>query len=335
MLPECKKVFVMAAVLAFTLAASAQDAPPQKDDETVETFKVSVDVVNVFFNVKDGHGALIPGLHKEDFQLLEDGGPQTIKYFSSESNQPLTLGLLIDSSISQERVLPMEKQVGSSFLREVLRQKDLAFVISFDVDATLLQDYTANPHDLRAGLERAHINAPTRNVMMPGTGGNPVPTAGGRPRGTVLFDAVYLASDEMLSKEVGRKAVILLTDGADYGSRKDLRQAIEAAQRADVICYVLLVADRDWYWMNGAAYPGSGDVKKLSAETGGRLIDVGSKPEKLKEAFDQIANELRSQYSVGYTPTNTKRDGSFRKIEIKAAKGYKIQARRGYYARIE
>ncbi len=322
MSPECKKMLAVAAVLAFVLVAPAQNPPAQQDDQSVETFKVSVDVVNVFFNVKDGHGALIPGLHKEDFQILEDGGP-------------LTLGLLIDTSISQERVLPMEKQIGSAFLREVLRQKDLAFVISFDVGVDLLQDYSSNPRDLRTGLERAHINAPTRGMTFPGTGGNPVPTADPRPRGTLLFDAVYLASDEMLAKEVGRKAVILLTDGADYGSRKDLRQAIEAAQRADVICYVLLVADRQWYWMNGAAYPGSGDVKKLTEETGGRVIDVGSKPEKLKEAFDQITNELRSQYSLGYTPSNSKRDGGFRKIEIKSQKGYKIQARRGYYSRTQ
>jgi len=326
-------MFAVTAVLAFVLAASAQNPPPQQDDQSVETFKVTVDVVNVFFNVKDGHGALIPGLHKEDFQIFEDGGPQTIKYFSSESNQPLTLGLLIDTSISQQRVLPMEKQVGAAFLREVLGQKDLAFVISFDVNVELLQDYTANPSQLRSGLELAKINAGTTGVMAPGTGGNPIP--GQRARGTLLFDAVYLASDEMLSKEVGRKAVILLTDGVDSGSRKDMRQAIEAAQRADVICYVLLVADRDWYRMRGYSYPGEGDVKKMAAETGGRLFDVGNKPEKLKEAFDQIANELRSQYSLGYSPTNTNRDGGFRKIEIKSPKGYKIQARRGYYARTQ
>src|SRR5574341_1421830 len=153
-----------AALLVFALAASAQDPPPQKDDEPVETFKVSVDVVNVFFNVKDGHGALIPGLQKQDFQIFEDGGPQTIKFFSSESNQPLTLGLLIDTSISQQRVLPMEKEVGAAFLREVLGQKDLAFVISFDVNVELLQDYTSNPRDLRAGLERARINVGTRGA---------------------------------------------------------------------------------------------------------------------------------------------------------------------------
>ncbi|MGH9670612.1 MAG: VWA domain-containing protein [Terriglobales bacterium] len=322
-----------AAGLAFVLAAWAQNPPPQKDDQSVETFKVSVDVVNVFFNVKDDHGALIPGLQKDDFQIFEDGGPQTIKYFSAESNQPLTLGMLIDTSISQQRVLPMEKEIGAAFLREVLREKDLAFVISFDVDVGLLQDYTSNSRDLRAGLERAHINAGTSGIMFPGTGGNPVPNR--RPRGTVLFDAVYLAADEMLSKEVGRKAVILLTDGADFGSRKDLRQAIEAAQRADVICYVLLVEDRSWYASQGAFFPGEGDVKKLTAETGGRVINVGSKPEKLKEAFDQIANELRSQYNLGYTPTNPQRDGGFRKIEIKSHKGYKIQARRGYYARTQ
>ncbi len=321
-----------AAVLALVLCASAQNPPPQKDDQSVETFKLSVDVVNVFFNVKGDHGALISGLQKQDFQISEDGAPQTIKYFSAESNQPLTLGILLATSPSQQRVLGMEQEVGAAFLRQVMTQKDIAFLISFDIDVALLQDYTSNPRDLRDAMNKAHIGG--ASVSMMGGGGNPVPTLGSHGA-TKLYDAVYLASNDMLSKEVGRKAMILLTDGGEQGSRMRLEDAIEAAQKADAICYVLLVADRPWYAMAGAFYPGSGEVKKLVEQTGGRMIDVGSKPERLKEAFDQISNELRSQYNIGYTPTNAKRDGSFRKIEIKTQKGYKIQARHGYYARNE
>lgn len=329
MFTKSKRKLAVAAVLAFVLAASAQDAP-QKDDQGTETFKVSVDVVNVFYNVKDGHGALIPGQQKEDFQLFEDGKPQTIKYFSSESNQPLTMGLLIDTSPSQQRVLGMEQEVGASFLRQVMTQKDIAFLISFDVNVDLLQDYTSDPRQLREAMRKARIGG--AEVDMGGVGGNPVPTRG--PRGaTKLYDAVYLAAREQLMQEVGRKAMILLTDGGEQGSKVDLSDAIEAAQKADVICYVLLVADRDWYWIHGGSYPGSSEVKKLTEQTGGRVIEVGSDPGKLKDAFDQISNELRSQYNIGYTSTNAERDGSFRKIEIKSRKGYKIQARRGYYAR--
>ena len=129
--------------------------------------------------------------------------------------------------------------------------------------------------------------------------------------------------------------MILLTDGGENGSRMYLADAIEAAQKADVICYVLLVEDKGLYYQQGWLFPGDGYVKKLTAETGGRVIEVGNKPEKLKEAFDQISNELRSQYNIGYTSTNTRKDGSFRKLEIKSRKGYKIQARRGYYARTQ
>jgi VWFA-related protein len=329
---ECKKIAATSAALAFVLAASAQNPPPQKDEQGTETFKVSVDVVNVFYNVKDGHGALIPGQQKDDFELFEDGAPQTIKYFSSESNQPLTMGILLDTSPSQQRVLGMEQEVGASFLRQVMSQKDIAFLISFDVNVDLLQDYTSDPRLLREAMRKAHIGG--AEVDMGGVGGNPVPTRG--PRGaTKLYDAVYLAAREQLSQEVGRKAMILLTDGGEQGSRMNLADAIEAAQKADAICYVLLVADRDWYWMNGGIYPGSSEVKKLAEETGGRVIEVGNKPEKLKEAFDQISNELRSQYNIGYTSTNTQRDGTFRKIEIKSRRGFKIQARRGYYARAQ
>ncbi len=313
---------------------STENAKGQSDDQSVETLKVNVEVVQLFFNVKDKHGALIPNLTKENFDLAEDGKQQTIKYFKAESDLPLTLGILIDSSGSQQRVLEMEKEVGASFLESTLRQKDEAFVISFDVDINLLQDFTSSIPRLRKALNSATIN--TGGVSC--SGGpigpqGPIPCSSTGPRGTALYDAVYLASHDELSHEVGRKAMILLTDGEDQGSRLKIKDAIEAAQKADAICYVLLIADRGFYGFGGMGYSGDSDMKKLTAETGGRMIEVGNKIDKLRQAFDQISQELRSQYNIGYTPTNSVRDGSFRKVDIKSKQGdYKIQARSGYYA---
>ena len=308
-----------------------QDQDQNERDKATETLKVNVDVVQLFFNVKDKKGGLIPSLGKEAFDVLEDGKPQTIKYFTAESNLPLTLGILIDASGSQARVLDMEKQVGASFLSEILRPKDEAFVISFDVDVNLLQDFTNNTHRLKNALDSAKINAPMGSCGgTPGLGGGPIP-CNGSPKGTLLYDAVYLASHDDLSKEVGRKAMILLTDGEDQGSQLKNRDAIEAAQKADSIVYVLLIADRGFYGLSG--YSGDNEMKKLCSETGGRVIEVGNKMEKLKDAFDQIARELRSQYNIGYTPTNRAKDGTFRKVEIHARdKEYKVQSRSGYYA---
>jgi len=305
-------------------------ANDQTEDQAVSTLKVNVNVVQLFFNVKDKKGALIPNLTKDDFEVLEDGKPQTIKYFAAESNLPLTLGILIDSSGSQMRVLDMEKEVGGEFLNQILREKDLAFVISFDVNVDLLQDFTNSVHSLKAGLNRARINAPpSGGGGIPGLGGGPVPTAS-VPRGTLLYDAVYLASHDELAQQVGRKAMILLTDGEDQGSQLKIKGAIEAAQKSDSIVYVLLCADRGFY--GGFGYSGDREMKKLTEETGGRVIEVGNKFDKLKQGFDQIARELRSQYNIGYTPTNAALDGHFRKVEIRSKNGYKIQARTGYYA---
>ena len=298
-------------------------------DQSMETLKVNVNVVNLFFNVKDKHGLLIPSLKKDDFEVIEDGRPQTIKYFSAETNQPLTLGILIDSSVSQERVLPMEKEVGAAFLSNVLRNKDEAFVISFDVNVDLLQDFTNSPHLLRTALDTAKINGGGGCGGVPGLGGGPVPCS--KPKGTLLYDAVFLASHDKLATEVGRKAMIVLTDGEDQGSDTSITQAVEAAQKADAMCYVLLIADRGFYGAMG--YSGDSAMKKLTQETGGRMIEVGNKMEKLRQAFDQIANELRSQYNIGYTPTDNKLDGTFRKVQIKTRENnYKVQARTGYYA---
>ena len=335
--------FVLVTLLSLPAAAQTSPAPAaatpatadaQSQDQSVETLKVNVEVVQLFFNVKDKHGALIPNLTKENFDLFEDGQPQTIKYFKAESDLPLTLGILIDSSGSQMRVLDMEKTVGGSFLENTLRPKDEAFVISFDVDINLLQDFTNSISRLKHALNEAKIN--TGGVSC--SGGpigpqGPIPCSSTGPRGTALYDAVYLASHDELSHEVGRKAMILLTDGQDEGSRLKIKDAIEAAQKADAICYVLLIADRGFYGFGNFGYNGDSDMKKLTQETGGRVIEVGNKIEKLRQAFDQISQELRSQYNIGYTPTNTTRDGSFRKVDIKPKQGdYKIQARSGYYA---
>jgi VWFA-related protein len=301
----------------------------QSQDQSVETLKVNVEVVQLFFNVKDKHGALIPNLNKDNFDLFENGQLQTIKYFKAESDLPLTLGILIDTSYSQLRVLDMEKEVGGSFLESTLRAKDEAFVISFGADIELEQDFTSSVSRLKHALNETKMNS----AAVTCSGGpigpqGPIPCSSTGPRGTALYDAVFLASHDEFAHEVGRKAMILLTDGEDQGSKLKIKDAIEAAQKADAICYVLLIADR------GVTLGfGDSEMKKLTQETGGRVIQVGNKIEKLRQAFDQISQELRSQYNAGYVPTNSTRDGSFRKVEIKPKQGdYKIQARSGYYA---
>ena len=319
--------------IASSQSPTSQDQKPQgqkseDSQEPTETLKVNVNVVQLFFNVKDKRGALIPNLTKDDFEIKEDSTPQTIKYFTAETNLPLTLGIMIDASGSQRNVIDMEKEVGGAFLKQILTDKDEAFVISFDITVDLLQDFTRDTHRLQAALNKAKVNVDVSSGGVPGMGGGPVPQH--NSPGTLLYDAVYLSAHDMLSKEVGRKAMILLTDGQDEGSRLKIQDAIEAAQKADSIVYVLLCADRGFY--GGFGYSGEGDMRKLTEQTGGRVINVGNKFDKLREAFDQIAAELRSQYNIGYTPTNLKRDGSYRKLEIKSKQSYKIQARAGYYA---
>jgi len=302
--------------------ATDKDQVPDKDQGKIPVFRKNVTVVNVLFNVKDKHGALIPNLTKDHFELFEEGKPQTIKYFSTENDLPLTMGLLIDISLSMEHTLPEEKVVAGGFLQKVLTNKDLAFVISFDVSVDLLQDLTGSMHALRTGLDKARINTNTAGMAPMGNPG-PVPTAGGSNKGTLLFDAVYLAADEILSKQVRRKAMIVLTDGDDVGSKLRLKDSIEAAQRADAVAYVLLITD--------PRYPSNyGDMSKLAEQTGGRIITV-SHPDKLDKAFAEIAAELRSQYLLGFSSTNPVNDGKFRKLEVKSKEGYKIQARKGYY----
>ncbi len=210
-------------------AAPSQDQQQPQSEEPLQTFKSQVNVVNLFFNVKDKHGLLIPNLTKNDFEVFEDGKPQTIKYFSAESNQPLTLGLLVDTSPSQTRVLTIEQESCTEFLHSVLGKKDLAFLINFDSDIDLDQDYTSSPRELSRALDKLQIGGGAAGGGVPGLGGGPVPNA--NPRSTALYDAIFLAADEKLKNEVGRKAMIVFTDGQDEGSQLKIRDAIEAAQK--------------------------------------------------------------------------------------------------------
>jgi VWFA-related protein len=305
------------------IPAPRESAPSVPQMDSAGRFSVNVNVVNLFFTVKDKHGTLVPNLPQDDFQVLEDGKPQTVKYFKADAVQPLTLGLLIDTSGSEGRMLVYEQEVASQFISQVLKPKDLAFLISFDVNVDLLQDLTAKDQELRAALRRTRINTGGGGGI-PGLGGGPIPQV--RSRGTLLYDAVYLASDEKLKHEVGRKAMVILTDGFDEGSQTKLGEAIEAAQKADTIVYVLLIYD--------PMFPtGSVEMRRMAQETGGRMIPVGNSPEKLKKALQEVSQELRSQYYIGYTPTNRKTDGAFRKVEVRAKSNEdKVQARKGYYA---
>jgi VWFA-related protein len=262
-------------------------------------------------------------LTKDDLTLYEDGKEQTIRTFSRESDLPLTIGLLVDVSRSQENLIEVEKQAAVQFFQQVMRQKDMAFLISFGSDAELLQDSTNSVALLRKGLDGLRVSAGFTGLH-PG----PVPTAS-QPKGTILYDAVYLAATEKLKPEVGRKAIVLITDGVDQGSRYDVRQAIEAAQKSDTIIYSVQYMDPRAYGFFGVS---DGDLKKMSQETGGRMFKVDRKMS-LEDIFNEIQHEMRSQYAISYTPTNTNRDGSFRTIEIRPdRKDLRVQARKGYYA---
>ena len=313
-------------------APPVSTAPAPHEEEPVTTLKLSVSLVDVVFTVKDKSGSLVPHLGKNDCTVSEDKVPQTLKNFAAESHLPLTLGILLDTSGSQQRVLSLEQDVGSQFLERVLQKKDEAFLLSFDVDVDLLQDYTNSARQLSRAMSKAEINTAGGNGAggIPGAGGGTIPTIGA-PKGTVLYAAVYLAANQKMSQETGRKAMILLTDGEDEGSRVKINEAIAAAQKSNVIVYTILIADRGFY--GGFGYSGFSAMKKLTEETGGRLIDVGNNGKKLEAAFQQIEDELRTQYVATYTSTNTKLDGGFRKLSVECrGDGMKVQVRKGYFA---
>ncbi len=347
-----RRGFVWSAISAVTLRGQQKDT----------TFSTDVKVVSVFATVRDKQGKIVQNLTKDDFALAEDGRPQVIKYFSQESNLPLTLGLLVDTSMSQRRVLGEERTASERFLQQVLREdKDQAFVIHFDREVELLQDLTSSRKELNAALAQLELPQEQRQQQRGGWGG---PGGGGRGRGqgggsgrrggggTSLYDSVLLASDELMKKQSGRKALIMLTDGVDTGSKVSITSAIESAQRADTLVYSILFADRDAYGggmgRGGFGGPGMGrgrgggsprrqeehpDGKKvlerLSKETGGGFFEV-SKKQTIEKIYDQIQEELRNQYSLGYS---AQAGTGYRKIHLTVKKnGLIVQTRDGYYA---
>jgi VWFA-related protein len=298
--------------------------PQQQKQQTAEpeepVIKVDVDIVNVLCSVRDKNGRLIPNLTKDDFEIFEEGKLQEIRYFTKETDLPLTIGLLVDVSKSQESLIDIEKQAAYRFFSDVLRPKDLAFVISFGSDAELLQDLTHSTQALRKGLDDLRVSSAVGGLH-PG----PVPT--GKPRGTILYDAVFLASEDRLRREVGRKAIVVISDGVDMGSRISKSEAIEAAHKSDAVIYSIYYADPYYQYLAD----GFGDLKKMSEETGGRVLRVNKK-NPLDLIFKDIQEEMRSQYSIGYISNNADNGTPYRKIEIRPKeKSLKVQARKGYY----
>ena len=322
-------------------APPVSTVPPPADDAQgsapVATLRVNSNLVSLYFTVHDKHGTLIPNLTRDECDVFEDKKQQKIRNFEARADQPLTLGILLDTSGSQQNVLPLEQSTGSNFLKQVLGAKDEAFLISFDVDVSLLEDYTNNAAQLSRAMDKAQINTAAGNGAggIPGLGQGTIPTQGA-PKGTLLFDAVYLASHDKLRQETGRKAMILLTDGGDQGSKYRIQDAIEEAQKANAIIYVILIADRGFYSGGSimlGGYNGDQLMRRMAEETGGRVIDVGNNGKKLEAAFDQIEQELRTQYVASYVPLNTDFDGKYRTVNIQCkGDGLKVQSRKGYYA---
>jgi VWFA-related protein len=354
--------------------------------QDIPTLSVDVKVINVLASVRTKHGDIVKNLTKDDFTLTEDGRSQTIKYFSQQSDLPLTLGLLVDTSPSQQRVLGQERDASVIFLDELLRlDRDNVFILHFDFDVELLQDLTSSRQKLRAALDELEIG--DRSGSQPGggsrgrsgggsrggvgigwPGGGMGWPGGGRRQGgsggggggggrsgggTNLYDAVYLASNELMSKQQGRKAVIILSDGVDTGSKLTLADAIESAQRADTLVYSILFSDASAYGGGGFGFPGGMGggrrgggmpfpqagpedgkrvMQQLAQETGGRFFEVSGK-HPIEQIYASIQEELRNQYSIGYS-SDKPYDGTFRKIRLTMkSKDLIVQAREGFYAR--
>jgi VWFA-related protein len=298
-------------------AAAGAQASPQD-----QSIKVGVSLVSLYATVRDNHKAIVSNLEQNDFKIFEDNVEQKVAFFAKERTLPLTMGLLIDTSGSETEMIGAEQQAAIQFLQRVMQKRDEAMVITFDLDVDLLSDWTNDVSELNRAIRRARINAPGSTGR---TSASPVPMGGSG--GTNFYDAVYLACHDKMASEAGRKALIILTDADDNGSKISLQEAVEAAQRADTVIHMLVVYDRAF----GANF---GAAKKLAEETGGRSIDVHNTKDLLR-AFSEISEELRTEYSLGYYPTNPKLDGTFRKLRVDVSnKDYKALTRKGYYSKM-
>jgi VWFA-related protein len=365
-----------------------QPAPasqPGPASQSSPTFSTDVKVVNVFATVRDKDGKIIRNLAKDDFVLEEDGHPQMIRYFAQQTDLPLTVGLLVDTSGSERRMLSTERDASATFVQQVLRpDRDKAFLIHFDREVELLQDLTSSREKLVKALDS--IDKPqwgsgesqSGDSTDQNSGGGGYGQGGGYGRGgrgggqrgpgghggTALYDALYLASDDLMKKQTGRKALILLTDGEDRNSKVSLSEAITSAQRSDTLAYSVRIADDEHQYNRSFGGPGMGgrhgggwggggggmgggrgrgggyenhpDGKKIlqqiSKETGGSYFEV-SKKKTVDQIYTQIEEELRNQYSLGYTSDQASAGPGFRKIQLTVKqKGLTVQTREGYYA---
>ena len=323
-------------IFAGSLVLQAQDAPSPgapplathgfgqtEDSLLAPAVKTTVDLVNVYFSVRDKQGN-ITNIQKNGCAIDEDNVPQSIKDFTLEDNLMLTVGLLLDTSASQKRVLPFEEDAATSFLKHLMRPRDEAFLISFDSNVDLLADLTNSPNAIEQEMVRSTIHAGSNSETRAAFGNAAGP-------GTLLYDAVYLAAHDELRQAAGRKVLVVLTDGFDSGSQNDLKSAIAEAQRTNSVIYVLLTTNTS---LNSRrqAYSEMVEMEHLARETGGRMIDVGTNQRKLEIAFTQIQQELRAQYLASYKSTNDRKDIPVRQLHVKCVASKKVQVQRAYYA---
>jgi VWFA-related protein len=312
---------VHAAPFQIPVQIPTKQPPAQKGIPQVSgTTKVNVNLVRLYVTVRDKHNAIVTNLQKDDFKVYEDGKEQKIAFFSKDMTDPITLAMMIDTSGSEYNMLDAEKATASRFLRDILKKNDLATVISFDSSVNLLADFTDDQEVLQSALDKATINVPVALG----------PTSANLP-GTVLYDAISQVCSGQLPTEAGRKALIITTDAEDEGSQQTLRGAIESAQEANAVIHVLLIADTGGFFGRGVMYSGGMAAHEMAEQTGGRVIAVRNNDD-LDKAFDQISEELRSQYIVAYYPANQAANGEYRKIKVETTQGYKVLTREGYYA---
>ena len=320
-----------ATLLALPAQRTSDAAAASLQDQTI---RVGVPLVNLYATVLDKKKSIVPNLDQTNFKIFEDKVEQKIAFFSRERTLPLSIGLVIDTSGSETAMIGFEQQAASQFFHRVLKGGDQAFVMAFDADAVLLCDWTSNLEALDRGAHLANL----------GVGGAP---PGSNAPGSRLYDTIDALCRKRMPAKAGRKILIIVTDAHDEGSLVSIKQAVESAQRSDTLIHMLVVYERKGegfqFGTQAANSSGGGEVrnpylsvaKELAEETGGRAIDITSQND-VQKAFDEISDELRTEYSLGYYPSNTRTDGKYRHLKLEMTnKDYKALTREGYYARKE
>lgn len=311
--------------------------PPIEDDDDGEIIKIDTEVVNILFTAQDKNRRLLTNLKQEDIRVLENGSEQEISAFARQVDLPLSLAILIDLSVSQQRTLPEQKAAAMSFLETVIRpSKDEVAIVSFTGEATLEQGMTNNLSRLRRAIERVQFVPPSGYIGGGVTAGTP-PISGRNQQvqgSTAIWDAIYVTSDEVLgpAPENTRRAMILISDGVNTFGKNKLDDAVRAALRSEAIIYSIGIGDSFFSGVD------KGSLNRVSERTGGRAYFPRDERE-LRDAFRQIQEEMRSQYLVAYEPSDQRKDGSYRTVEIQLVNQQlkndkvKLTHRQGYFAK--